>query len=103
MQCTLLVNSSCRDILTILNIVYHSKGEMSHTSKCINIYDLNNLYLTSEEMWQQKLRTQISACQSIGQIVQSLTGTRKFTTFMDYLKGKNVINTRRDLRFVQIS
>lgn len=72
MQRTLLVNSSCRDILTILNIVYHSKGEMSHTSKCINIYDLNNLYLTSEEMWQQKLRIQSSACQSIGQIVQSL-------------------------------
>lgn len=31
MQRTLLVNSSCRDILTILNIVYHSKGEISHT------------------------------------------------------------------------
>lgn len=30
MQRTLLVNSSCRDILTVLNIVCHSKGEMSH-------------------------------------------------------------------------
>lgn len=49
MQRTLLVNSNCRDILTVLNIVYRSKGEMSHTSKCINIRNLNNLYLISEE------------------------------------------------------
>lgn len=103
MQRTLLVNSSCRDILTILNIVYHSKGEMSHTSKCINIYDLNNLYLTSEECGNKSYEFRFPLVSQSDKLFNLLHGTRKFTTFMDYLKGKNVINTRRDLRFVQIS
>lgn len=61
------------------------------------------MYLISEECGNKsyEFRFISDTCHS-KQILISFRNT-KFTTSVDYLKGKNVINTRRDLRFVQIS